>query len=1684
MLTEVPLMARLASLARAGYYPFPPELLPAVAARLDWGAWPAITSTAPLPFLACDPCAGEGVALLRLLQAGFGPALAGPEPRVILHLHGYELETVRARRARKLWTAALPDPHQVRVTHTDLFRVQIPRDLPLVTPGAHLLWLNAPYDVDPEYGRLEERFLRWTTPLLVPGVGIVCFIVPGYALAASAETLAREYEQIVVYRLPDPSYSVYHQVVLLGLRRVRSLTYPAQIAQEAARLRALAAADQTLPKLEAGTRNAEPLPPDLTLRWAPGGLPELRVVPCDLERLRPHLHLWMTGTIPLPVAETAPPGTDSDFRVPRSDFGTPYAPVGANLTLADFCQGTHVTAMPPLPTHTAQILASGMVNGQLVQPDDPAAGLPPVVLTGHFHRVADAVDTHINPEGEVTSIKYEEKPKLRIDVLALSTPPAFHTLKEGTKPTGTTDLAAMNVADFLAHYGQGLAAVIQAQFPALHDPANPAHHLPLPALHRPLFDAQLHAVCALLKIAAIRGENPHLYGEPGVGKTAQFLQIALALSAPFVGPIRAAIAGQAGHPVRLPTVRNVLVACPPHLLDNWAREIGQVLPGAQVRQITSIRDLHSPPPVRLSTHPLGQGLCFDILSREAAKLGHGWAPARPGLDLGPGAGGTIHRARTGYAEVGSRSAERGSSFVPRSAFRVPPLAQVRAALFAAARHNPALGSYDKLTQYLRAATGNLALRVGSANLGELQQALAGLPPAPAGLRCARCGTVIDEDAEKLAASRGRCPHQFSLPATPLGELVRDLALALAPFAPAHELLRTFHPLPYLLETANPCPLAAWAALTRSTPTVAGLITRVLFGTRPNAEAGTRNADVVEELLAAFRLPRCDFSTATPGSDVWYNLLIAYRRALTELHHQLLGQPQAVRDAVLVPTLTAVRDQLQQPPLDPTGRALLAPFVRRLVQLWTPGAERMTLAGELAALLDDQPPADAPVVPPAGPPGLLAILTEVYRTRSGSHTAELQTLLGGVVALAGSLPPAERAAVIPRLVVALYPLTASSRRAYGPGHQVRYACGLLLALLPAAAPRQELIGQLRPSIALEGPAEQHPWERLDRTLESLSNAERGARNAESPQSGPTAAFRAPTLAFPEIALDPDTGDLLLAKCVVGSPAAAILAVEQLLKVAPFTLGPVCNEPLVQAVPQPGYRVALSRYILRHKALRHRYQLLALDEAHEANHAERAQSQAYYRLAMLPGVLTIPLTGTPMNGYASSLFDLWWHLNRHFRAQFGRKERSRFVALYGYRKLLQRLEDGKPPKERPRLRGKQSDAIVAGDVVEVIGEAPGIAPTALLFTLPDSVPLHLAHLEAVLPPREQHQPAVDVDAVADPQGAAMLQRYTAEMRRLVDTITASLRNKDLAGKLWGFLAQVGLGYPVLCPADVGNSLDAQGRPQYQFLYPASCGPYAGQVFIALPLIPANMRLPHETALLQLVREELQEGRNVLIYLAHTGNPRLAGRLLRLLRVVSPAVYLDVQKVSATRRDAWITERVLKPGVRVLLTNPEAVKTGLNNLTPHFKTAVWFEPTQRTDTYRQAGARIRRIGSHPTDPIRDYLIAYAGTAQEAAVKLILEKVRVSELFDGFDLDAGLAAAGVQDGEMALGLGNATTSIGRALYEHLKEHSGLLRAAAFTNAVRLDITSVPDEPAPTQPARPVIIPIRKGDATQLPLF
>ena len=80
-------------------------------------------------------------------------------------------------------------------------------------------FLNPPYDTDKVHGRLEQRFLeRWTAALL-PGEGVLMFLVPFYALQASAGFLSRHYRDIRAFRFPAPSFEAFRQCVLVARKR-------------------------------------------------------------------------------------------------------------------------------------------------------------------------------------------------------------------------------------------------------------------------------------------------------------------------------------------------------------------------------------------------------------------------------------------------------------------------------------------------------------------------------------------------------------------------------------------------------------------------------------------------------------------------------------------------------------------------------------------------------------------------------------------------------------------------------------------------------------------------------------------------------------------------------------------------------------------------------------------------------------------------------------------------------------------------------------------------------------------------------------------------------------------------------------------------------------------------------------------------------------------------------------------------------------------------------------------------------------------------------------------------------------------------------------------------------------------------------------------------------------------------
>jgi hypothetical protein len=95
----------------------------------------------------------------------------------------------------------------------------------------------------------------------------------------------------------------------------------------------------------------------------------------------------------------------------------------------------------------------------------------------------------------------------------------------------------------------------------------------------------------------------------------------------------------------------------------------------------------------------------------------------------------------------------------------------------------------------------------------------------------------------------------------------------------------------------------------------------------------------------------------------------------------------------------------------------------------------------------------------------------------------------------------------------------------------------------------------------------------------------------------------------------------------------------------------------------------------------------------------------------------------------------------------------------------------------------------------------------------------------------------------------------------------------------------------------------------------------------MFPASWVTPKERWILRRVRASIEEGRNVLVFLRHTGSSGLPARYLRLFKeyLGQRAVFLDVNKVKAAQREDWLNEHVIEPGRRILITTRRRCRPG---------------------------------------------------------------------------------------------------------------------------------------------------------------
>ncbi|WP_294963386.1 helicase-related protein [Sulfurimonas sp.] len=382
---------------------------------------------------------------------------------------------------------------------------------------------------------------------------------------------------------------------------------------------------------------------------------------------------------------------------------------------------------------------------------------------------------------------------------------------------------------------------------------------------------------------------------------------------------------------------------------------------------------------------------------------------------------------------------------------------------------------------------------------------------------------------------------------------------------------------------------------------------------------------------------------------------------------------------------------------------------------------------------------------------------------------------------------------------------------------------------------------------------------------------------------------------------------------------------------------------------------------------------LDEMHEYKGGDTGQGNAIGRL-VANARKTIGLTGTLMNGYASSLFYLLYRLNPRLMKNelgFDYNQVKNFVSAYGAHEEIVDVKEVSHEGIVTRMGARIS-----------LKEKPKVSPHMLSILMGMTIFLKLEEIKMPnnlqLPPYEEIVDLVEMEEELKAPYISYLQEVTKKIRT----------DKRLLGNL---------------------ATDAIAIPDMPFT------PRSAQdvCFYEPTTTREDFGLTNkEKRLIENVGNELEQGRDCLVYITFS-NQKVATDLLEILSNAFPnkKVLFLPSTVPAAKRKEWIKNHPSD----VLICNPELVKTGLTLL--NFVTIIFYETTYNVFTLKQASRRSWRIGQ--TEDIKVIFMAYADTPQHKALELIGAKIGAANSLEGKFSDEGdLSSMGDDDDNIQLAL------------------------------------------------------------------
>ncbi len=408
--------------------------------------------------------------------------------------------------------------------------------------------------------------------------------------------------------------------------------------------------------------------------------------------------------------------------------------------------------------------------------------------------------------------------------------------------------------------------------------------------------------------------------------------------------------------------------------------------------------------------------------------------------------------------------------------------------------------------------------------------------------------------------------------------------------------------------------------------------------------------------------------------------------------------------------------------------------------------------------------------------------------------------------------------------------------------------------------------------------------------------------------------------------------------------------------------VADNPSGVFKPAGAYvRFPLSTYIKN--KMRGRVDGLIIDELQDYNN-DSGQGDAMNELFACARKV-VGLTGTLINGYSQGIFHLLYRV-APFLMQLDDKKYTgtkEFNDEYGVTESVYEVSGAEYNSNRRTVRRKIRDK-----------QLPGVSPLVYSrFLIESTAFLSLNNDMGKQLPKYEEIPVV----------LNMPKETEQEYKRIEDEFIDIMRHdKKIARKVMSAFMSLLTVYPdqpygmkpIRNPINGALLVQAQDKSNFDEL---------------------NEK---DLWLLEKVTEKISQGDRVIVY---TSWIRIdtQEKLAKLFKANNIKADVLTSSVPPNKREEWVEKRV-RDGVRVLITNPSLVETGLD--LNDFATLIYYNIGYKLFTLSRRSWRINQRAPR----VEVYFLYFKNVLQHRAMRLMASKLAVAGIIEGNFTDEGLAA------------------------------------------------------------------------------